>query len=98
MMSVAPRCPVCGGERPARSLDGLCPRCLLTNALAGDVESDETAGSVATSPHPTAGASVLATIAVTLGRQAVPPILLRDTEPVTGPGPVVKPSSPEMPE
>jgi serine/threonine-protein kinase len=42
-----------------------------------------------------ASSSVLARIAESIGQ--VPHVLLRDTEIETGPGPIVKPSSPEMP-
>ena len=30
------RCPICGAARPADAPEGLCPRCLMRNALGGD--------------------------------------------------------------
>ena len=30
------RCPCCGEDLPANAPDGICPRCLLRNALEGD--------------------------------------------------------------
>ena len=39
------RCPICGTERPANAPDGLCPRCLMQQAMAGEIpgtSSDET--------------------------------------------------------
>src|SRR5690348_14983763 len=27
------RCPICGAERPGNAPEGLCPRCLMRNAL-----------------------------------------------------------------
>ncbi len=32
-MTEATRCPTCGGERPAGAALGLCPQCLLGQAL-----------------------------------------------------------------
>jgi serine/threonine-protein kinase len=95
-MTTALHCPSCGAELAAHSPEGLCPRCLMRHAL--DVSS------VAPIPRPEAAvtfslepasSSVLVRIAETIGR--VPHVLLRDTEVVNGPGPVFKPSSPEMP-
>jgi serine/threonine-protein kinase len=103
-MSHALRCPVCGGERPARSPDGLCPRCLLQNALRdGDDEGPEGFESSAAPGFSAAtvaigagdGAATLAGLAATIG--PLPRVLLRDTEPVTGPGPMIRPGSSEMP-
>jgi WD40 repeat protein/serine/threonine protein kinase/tetratricopeptide (TPR) repeat protein len=45
MMADANRCPNCGAERPANAPEGLCPRCLMSNALgeepAGAAEMTE---------------------------------------------------------
>jgi eukaryotic-like serine/threonine-protein kinase len=83
-MTDANRCPSCGAERPEFSSEGLCPRCLLQDALD-------------TEPPSSAGTSVLASLAGIVG--LLPRVLLRD-DTATGepPSPVLKPSSPEMPE
>ena len=83
-MTDANRCPSCGAERPANSPEGLCPRCLMQQALDTD-------------PPISAGASVLASLAATVG--SVPRVLLRD-DTATGepPSPLIQPSSPEMPD
>ncbi len=62
-MTDANRCPSCEAERPANSPEGLCPRCLMQQALDTD-------------PPVSAGASVLASLAATVG--SVPRVLLRD--------------------
>ena len=97
------RCPNCGVPRPANSPEGLCPRCLMHQALAG---SDADAGLSLTEPArpgveltvslEPASSSAWPRIAESIG--GVPHVLLRDTEIETGPGPILKPSSPEMPE
>ncbi len=76
-------CPRCGSTPAAGSPGGLCPRCLFRGVLDN--------GSAA----PTTG-GVLETLALTAG--PIPRILLRDTEHFSGPGPVVRPGSDEMPE
>ena len=86
------RCRGCGKKRPTDAPGGLCPACLLRAGQTGD----DSAGSAAVlTAGLTTGSGVLATLSATLG--AVPRMLLRDTEPVTGPGPMVRPGSPEMP-
>ena len=35
-MAAAERCPKCGSALPTRSPEGLCPRCLMRRAMAGD--------------------------------------------------------------
>jgi serine/threonine-protein kinase len=87
-------CPNCGAERLANAPRGLCPTCLLKAGL--DSEALSLARSqVGATVDLSARASVLETLAVSLG--PVPRVLLADTDVVNGPGPVVKPSSPEMP-
>ncbi len=76
------RCPNCGSERP----DGLCPKCMLLGVLNADDSALET------TPPP----GVLDTLGLTCG--PMPRVLLRDTEPYSGPGPVVRPSSDQMPD
>ena len=84
------RCPNCGSERPARAPQGLCPRCLLEQALDGDsLGLSHDVGQAASFERPpgVGGASVLAPIAAAVG--PVPRVLLRDTD--TGPEtPVVR--------
>jgi serine/threonine-protein kinase len=82
-------------ERPANAPRGHCPGCLLQQGLASKALSLARGGQVGATVELAGPPSVLETLAATLG--PVPRALLRDTEPVTGPGPVVKPSSPEMP-
>jgi tetratricopeptide (TPR) repeat protein len=83
-----PACPRCGKARPAAAPEGLCPSCLLGNALGG--ESD-----VTYSFAPEAPGRVLDTLAATLG--AIPRVLLPDTERGQDASPLVRPSSSEIP-
>src|SRR5262249_23299382 len=91
-------CPECGATLPDDAPRRLCPHCLMQQAVAGPAPeapappSRRAAVSLTLEP---ASSSVLARIAETIGQ--VPHILLRDTEIETGPGPIIKPSSPEMP-
>ncbi len=71
------RCPECGFERTESSPERLCPRCLMQQALD-------------TEPLPSAGTSVLASLAGIV--DLLPRVVLRD-DATTG-----EPSSPEMPE
>jgi WD40 repeat protein/serine/threonine protein kinase len=72
-MRDAHTCPDCGSPVPARSPEGLCPRCLLLGGMAGhtSVPLKATLGFEGSG-------SVLATIAETVG--ALPQVLLRDTD------------------
>jgi tetratricopeptide (TPR) repeat protein len=96
------RCRDCGAERPADAPGGLCQACLLRTGLAGGApaESDQdrrgvpdTTAEWASSLAPT---SALAKLAETVAD--IPRVHLHDTEPFTGPGPVVRPSTPGMPD
>ena len=89
-MNANGHCPRCGSLIPADAPRGSCPACFFRKALG-----DEDGGNTGLTLSPAAGASVPGSLAVTLG--LVPRVLLRDTDPVTGPGPVVRPGSPEMP-
>ena len=83
-----PTCPHCGQPRPAAAPAGLCPRCLLANALGeagGDTDSF--------TPEP--WGPVLETLAATAG--PMPRILLPDTRLEAGGVPLIRPASPEMP-
>jgi eukaryotic-like serine/threonine-protein kinase len=82
-MTEANGCPNCGAAWSAVSPGDLCPRCLMQHAL--DID-----------PPVWAGASVLASLAATVG--SIPKVLLRD-DTATGepPAPIVRPSSVEMP-
>jgi hypothetical protein len=100
-MPAPARCPSCGGEQTALSPDGLCPRCLLLNALASG-------GGLAAGPAPgeghgddagvtgPGGADRMAPPASS-GREDGPPprVVLREeaTEP-----PVARVPSPEAPD
>jgi hypothetical protein len=92
---MAELCPNCGAERPANAPRGLCPRCLLQAGLNSDALSLSGRQVAATVELP-GQSSVLETLTAALG--PVPRVLLADTNAVSGPGPVVQPSSPEMPD
>jgi hypothetical protein len=76
-------CPRCGLTPAPGSPDGLCPRCMLGGVLGNGSATPTTGG-------------VLETLALTNG--PLPRVLLRDTDDFSGPGPIVRPSSPEMPD
>ena len=83
-MTDANCCRTAAPSGPRISPEGLCPRCLMQQALDTD-------------PPVSAGASVLASLAATVG--SVPRVVLRD-DTATGepPSPMLQPSSPEMPD
>ncbi len=87
------RCPSCGEDFPANAPDGICPRCLLRNALGGD--GTETFSHVMSVSSEPCRVSSLASLAESIG--GVPQILLRDSDSGDGPSLLVKPASPEMP-
>ena len=88
---------------PPRRLRSLCPRCLIQQARAGSdadaghklVTADHGRVELTVSLEPTSSAA-LAEVASAIG--GLPRILLRETDVESGPGPIVKPASPEMPE
>ena len=86
-MELASVCPECGAPLSPNAPHGLCPRCLMHRGL-----EDETGTRI--KPAPGDG-GVLASLAATVG--PIRRILLRDTDPETAPGPLVRPSSSEMP-
>jgi tetratricopeptide (TPR) repeat protein len=91
-------CPGCGQPLADNAPRGLCPLCLLRQGLLVS-DADATApppifSDLSISFEP-ASSSVLARIAESIGH--VPHVLLRDTDVQTGPDPIVKPSSSEMP-
>jgi eukaryotic-like serine/threonine-protein kinase len=102
------RCRVCGEDRPADAPGGLCAACRLQVGLAGGVpaEGDRNRHDVPdataqwASPSSMAATSApgapSARLAETLAD--IPQVHLRDTDAVTGPGPVVRPASAEMPD
>ncbi len=86
-------CPSCGLVLPANAPDGICPRCLLQNALGSEVhEPDIPEVSISFEPGRT---SVFTELAESIG--GIPHVLLRDTDLGEEPSPVVKPSSSELP-
>ena len=97
-MAEVNHCPGCGKLlAPGAPLD-LCPRCLLQQGLAasgGDSAGSQPRFSEVTISLEPASSSVLARIAESIG--GIPHVLLRDTDIETGPGPILKPSSPELP-
>ena len=108
----ANRCPRCGGERPLGVIEGLCPQCLLGQAL--DMSLPRSAQpdpigrlrpnrapwdsqGVAADSRSESGTHPSVLSALANSLGDVPRVLLRDTEPV-GLTPLVHPSSPEMPD
>ena len=79
-------CPRCGAARSDAAPAGLCPRCLMGNAL----DSDVTYSFASEEPG-----RVLETLAHSVG--PMPRVLLPDTKGNSVESPVVKPSSEEMP-
>jgi hypothetical protein len=97
-MAVAERCPNCDSELPHGAPKGLCPRCLLRQALGSDAFGLDPVDNPATTLWQASGPdvrNVLGYLAETLG--PVPRLRLRDTEPHSDPGSVVQPGSLEMP-
>ncbi len=99
-MADPPFCANCGAPQPASSPEGLCPRCLMEQALGGSVADASTnalppCGHDRTVAREPGSSSALAGVAHSIG--GIPHVLLRDTEIETGPGPVLKPCSTEMP-
>jgi serine/threonine-protein kinase len=101
------RCRDCGEQLPADAPGGLCPACLPQVGLIGgapaegdwdwhDVPDTTAEGTSPSSPAATSAPGALARLAQTVAD--IPRLQLRDTEPLTGPGPVVRPSSAEMPD
>ncbi len=94
-------CPRCGIPLSPQAPAGLCPRCVYCEVLAdSSLESPLTlppsrGAGVTVSLEP-AASSVLGRIAETAGE--LPRVLLRDSELEHGPGPILKPSSSEMPD
>jgi tetratricopeptide (TPR) repeat protein len=99
------RCRECGEKLRADVPGGLCPDCLpRAGVTAGawvegerhDVPDATAAWARASSLAATSAPGTLARLAETLAD--IPRVHLRDMEPFTGPGPVVRPRSAEMPE
>ncbi len=85
------RCRGCGAKRPSDAPSDLCPACLLK---AGLLAEGSRLPDVTITFGP-ASSSVLASFGEAFGK--IPPVLLRDAESVADPGPVIQPSSPEIP-
>jgi eukaryotic-like serine/threonine-protein kinase len=86
------RCRRCGEKRPLDAPSGLCPACLLK---AGLLAEGSQLPDVTITFGP-ASSSVLAAFGEAFGN--IPPVLLRDAESITEPGPVIRPSSTEIPD
>lgn len=90
-MSVAENCQVCGKKRPADGPAGLCPACLLKAGLAAkDSKLDDV-----TFLFGPASSSIVAAFGEAFGK--MPRVLLRDADSLIDPGPVIRPSSDEIP-
>ncbi len=92
-MPDANRCPSCGSPRPENSPEGLCPRCLMQQALDTDPPLDGTGPGlveVTVSLEP-GSTSALARIGESIG--GIPHVLLRDTDPNAGTGPATEPAA-----
>jgi serine/threonine-protein kinase len=97
-MGDAKRCERCGKELKDAGLGGLCPTCLLRQGLAGasasDGDDDAARSEVSVALGP-ADPGTLARLGEPLG--GMPSVLLRDTDPESGPEPILDPASPELP-
>src|SRR5271156_2176688 len=97
-MAESKRCPSCGLELPANAGQSFCPACLLRQGMESEALSLSHPGGPGVTARWSEGVphrSVLEFVKSLLGE--VPSVLLRDSQ--TGPeSPVVRPSSPEMPE
>src|SRR5262245_50025641 len=101
------RCRICGEERPADAPGGLCPACRRRVESAGgasaegdrnrhDLPETISVGASPSSLAATCEPGALARLAETLAD--VPRVHLRDDEPFSDSGPMVRPSSAEMPD
>ena len=90
-MSDRENCRVCGSKRPADAPSGLCPACLLKAGLVAD-GSEKGELTILFGP---ASSSVLVAFGEEFGK--IPPVLLRDADSASEPGPVIRPSSEEIP-
>ena len=85
-------CRSCGEKRPADAPAGLCPACLLKAGLLGEGSGVQDV----TLTFGPASSSVLAAFGEAFGK--IPTVLLRDTDSTSEPGPVIRPSSTEIPD
>src|SRR5271168_2173388 len=85
-------CRGCGQSRPSDAPSGLCPACLLKAGLLGE-GSHLPEVTITFGP---ASSSVLARFGEAFGK--IPPVLLRDADSISDPGPVIRPSSSEIPD
>jgi tetratricopeptide (TPR) repeat protein/tRNA A-37 threonylcarbamoyl transferase component Bud32 len=91
-MSDRETCRGCGAQRPADAPAGLCPACLLKAGLAAE-DGEKEDVTILFGP---ASSSVLAAFGEEFGN--IPPVLLRDADSASEPGPVIRPSSDEIPD
>src|SRR4051794_23758220 len=93
-------CPECGRPLPADAPSGACPACLLKKALepASDPPDQDGAGSfdVSYGFEPIDVGHVIEALARSIG--PIPRVLLPDTAEDDRGTPIIRPSSPEMPE
>ena len=85
-------CRGCGARRPVDAPSGLCPACLLKAGLLGQ-GSEVPDVTITFGP---ASSSVLASFGEAFGK--IPPVLLRDADSLNDPGPLIRPSSTEIPD
>jgi hypothetical protein len=97
-MAETKRCPSCGLELPANAGQSFCPACLLRQWIESEALSQSHSGEPGVTARWGEGIQRRSVLEVLKGAIAeVPSVLLRDT--ATGlEFPVVRPSSPEMPE
>ncbi len=96
-MAEPARCPNCKHELPVNAPQGLCPMCLLAQAMESEAVSLSRSSNPGVRARGSNGVShegVLEGLRSSIGE--VPSILLRDTQTELDP-PVVRPWSPEMP-
>jgi serine/threonine-protein kinase len=101
------RCRDCGEKVPADAPGELCPACRLRADMAGGAPANgdhdwhgvpdaRAEGASPPSLPATSAPSALARLAETLTLTDIPHVHLRDTEPLTVPGPAARPSSAQM--
>ncbi len=73
------RCPTCGAARPADAPDGLCPRCVLGNAMESASEADDSRGGIFGSARM---GRVLQTVTAAIGSS--PQVLLPESDATVG--------------
>src|SRR5260370_619078 len=95
-MADANRCPSCGAEQPANAPVGLCPRCLMQQAMTGDMlgPADDATVERAPADHDATLARATGTFAppdpdATTARESTETLARPDPDATTAAAPVV---------